>query len=453
MPNIYTNSAKKFTDVILKEKQAEIILSSRMGFEFEFYSNHSVKETATLLSRVLNKKISVQEKSHSDFSPSENHYKIEPDMSGGLKLLELVTGSLPYQDARMEFIKIMKWITEHGKTGPRCGMHINVSFDPDKHGRTFLSHMNVLKFILEFDEDFIYDMFPDREGSVYAKSIKYIVPKDKYQFDKIENINPYNFIFPSEKYYGVNFQKLVKNYLEFRYLGGDGYNKRTNDILKLIDHFILELYKSAAEPNFTRENYAELKKILNKYSHMTKAYISFENFKESYPDVGFLVDLDSDDRRIKLFWGKIRDQLFSLLNECGLKDGVINYNSDNGRLQLKGADLSNSFKIENIDLVGCKVRGVITKCDIFDCDVQDAEIYECNLFSSTVVKGSKVMDSYTNRTAKLINCYVDGKNSIMNGRMEGGILRNSKITNLSSFDDKVERVEYEKIKTNPYVKS
>jgi hypothetical protein len=63
------------------------------------------------------------------------------------------------------------------------------------------------------------------------------------------------------------------------------------------------------------------------------------------------------------------------------------------------------------------------------------------------------MDSYTNRTAKLINCYVDGKNSIMNGRMEGGILRNSKITNLSSFDDKVERVEYEKIKTNPYVKS
>jgi hypothetical protein len=439
--------------VILKEKQADILLSSRMGFEFEFYSNHSVKETATLLSRILNKKISVQEKSHSDFAPSATHYKIEPDMSGGLKLLELVTGSLPYQDARMEFIKIMKWITEHGKTGPRCGMHINVSFDPDKHGRTFLSHMNVLKFVLEFDEDFIYDLFPDRQGSVYAKSIKYIVPKDKYQFDKIENINPYNFIFPSEKYYGVNFEKLVKNYLEFRYLGGDNYNKRTNDILKLIDHFILELYKSAADPNFTRENYAELKKILNKYSHMTKSYISFENFKESYPEVGFLVDLDSDDRRIKLFWGKIRDQLFSLLNECGLKDGIINYNSDTGKLQLKGADLSNSFKVENIDLVACKIRGVITKCDIFDCDVQDAEIYECNLFSSTVVKGSKVMDSYTNRTAKLINCYVDGKNSIMNGRMEGGILRNSKITNLSSFDDKVERVEYEKIKTNPYVKS
>ena len=58
------------------------------------------------------------------------------------------------------------------------------------------------------------------------------------------------------------------------------------------------------------------------------------------------------------------------------------------------------------------------------------------------------MECYTNQSSTLINCYVDGKNSIMNGRMEGGILRKGKITNLSSFDKNVEKVEYEKIRTN-----
>lgn len=62
------------------------------------------------------------------------------------------------------------------------------------------------------------------------------------------------------------------------------------------------------------------------------------------------------------------------------------------------------------------------------------------------------MECYTNQSSTLINCYVDGKDSIMNGRMEGGILRKSKITNLSSFDKNVEKVEYEKIRTNSYVK-
>lgn len=438
--------------MILKESESSILFNSKIGFEFEFYSNTDVHKTAASMSRLLGKKISVEDKAHSDFAPTADHYKIEPDMSGGQKLMELVTGSQPYQNARIEFIKVLNWIKENGSTGPRCGIHINVSFRDEAYGKTFLSHMNVLKFVLDFDEDFIYKLFPDRKGSVYAKSIKYIVPKDKYQFDNIDNINPYNFIFPSEKYYGVNFEKLVKNYLEFRYLGGENYEKRTNDILKLIDHFIVELFNSANNPEFSRENYTELRKILNKYNHLTDSYISFEKFKENYPDVGFLVDLDSDDRRIKSYWTKIRESLFSLLNECSLKDGILNYNSDTGKLQIKKADLRDSYKIENVDIVECKVRGVITNCDIFESEIEDAEVYNSNLFASTVAKNSKIMECYTNQSSTLINCYVDGKDSIMNGRMEGGILRNGKITNLSSFDKNVEKVEYEKIRTNSYVK-
>lgn len=429
-----------------KNNNSEVLLSSNIGFEFELYSNMSVEQTATSLSRMLGKKISVEDKAHSDFVPNGNHYKIEPDMSGGKKLMELVTGSIKYSDARIEFIKILKWIQEHGHTDSKCGLHINISFDDNIYGQQFLSHLNVLKFILEFNEDYVYELFPRRKGSVYAKSIKFIVPKEKYHFDDIKNINPYNFLYPTEKYYGINFSKLVKNYLEFRYLGGDNYEHRTNDILKLIDHFIIELHNSAKNNEFTSENYRDLKKILNNYKHLTDSFLSYELFKKNYPDVGLLVDLDSDLRRIKLYWGKIRDTLFNLLNKSNLKDGIINYDSNTSKIQLKDANLLNSFKLENIDIVDSTISGIINKCDIFNCNIENAEIYESNLFNNCKVKSSKVMDCYTNKTTTLINCYVDGKNSIMNGSMKGGIHRKGKITNLSKFDKNVERIEYEKIK-------
>lgn len=430
----------------LNQDRNTILLNARIGFEYEFYSNHDVQKTATLLSRLLNKRITVCGKAHSEFKPTEDNYKLEPDMSGGAKLIELVTAAIPYQEARITTIKILKWIQENGYTNDRCGIHMNISFNPDVYGKTFLSKLNVLKFILDFNEDYIYKLFPKREGSVYAKSVKFIVPKDKYYFENIVNINPYNFIYPSEKYYGVNFQKLSKNYLEFRYLGGEKYDYRIDDLLKICDHFILELYNSAKNPAFSSDNYQELKKILNRFQHLTKVYTSFSEFQKYYPTVGFLVDLDSDDRRINTYWGVIRDKVFSLLNECDLHDGIINYNSDTGRLQLKDADLTKSYKIENMDLMDCKIRGVVRGCDIFKSEITDAEIYECNLFNLTSAKDSKLENCYTNNSCILNNCYVFGKNTLMNGSMVGGIFREGRITNLSHFDG-TEKVEFEKIKT------
>jgi hypothetical protein len=426
--------------------KSEILLNSKIGFEFEFYSNYDVQKTGTLLGRLLNKKITVCGKAHSEFKPTADNYKLEPDMSGGAKLIELVTGTQPYPEARITMIKILKWIAENGKTSDRCGIHMNISFNSDKYGQTFLSNLNVLKFILDFDEAYIYKLFPEREGSVYAKTVKYIVPREKYFFDNITNINPYNFIYPSEKYYGVNFMKLAKNYLEFRYLGGDKYETRIDDLLKLLDHFVLELYNSAAHPQFTKDNYAELQRILQRNQHLTKVYLAFSEFKKYYPTVGFLVDLDSDSRRIDAYWPVIRDKLYALLNECDLHDGLINYNSDTGRLQIKEANLDKSYKIENADLIDCKVKGVLRSCDIFRTEIQDAEIYECNLFNNSTADGCKLENCYTNASCKLIDCYVYGKNTLMNGTMKDGIFREGRITNLSNFEN-TELVEYEKLKT------
>ena len=193
-----------------KLENAEKLTNARIGVEFEFYSNKSIKQTAKELGSLLSKRIKIEDKAHSDFVPTEKEFKIEPDMSGGQKLMELVTGSLPYSAARLCIIRVSQWITENGYTNDRSSIHLNISFEDEKGGKHRIERMNVLKFILDFDEKLVFEIFPKRENSTYAKSIKFVIPNEETFVYDGGNINSDNFIFPNSKYYGINFEKRIK---------------------------------------------------------------------------------------------------------------------------------------------------------------------------------------------------------------------------------------------------
>ena len=431
--------------MLLNEQTLNVLMNSKIGYEFEFYSNYSADDTAEKLAKYLGKKISVFEESHSDFKVTTDHYKLEKDYSGGKKLIELVTGSQPYQEARVTLIKVLKWIKENGYTNDRCGIHFNISFNDDKMGSSFLTRLNRLKFILDFDEDKIWKDYPNRKNSVYAKSIKFVVPVDKLSYETAKTVNQADFIFPTEKYYGVNFLKLEKNYLEFRYLGGDGYEKLTDKLLATQDQFIESLYKAAANPAFNADDKKKLTKILDKHKDAIKAYGSFKALKENFPDIGLLVNMDTDDRNINSFWSKIREKIFEILTEGAMKKGIINYDSSTGKIQVKDVDFAGAFKLEDIDMIDCKnVRGVVNRCDIFSTKLEGAEIYESNLFDNCETLNCKLKDSYVNRSSAVKDSYFCGNNGVMNGTMINGIFREGKISDLSKFDG-TEVVKYEKI--------
>ena len=59
-------------------EQLNAIHSSKIGFEFEFFSKEDINETRLSLSNALNKKIRIEEKAHSDFVPTDEVYKLEP---------------------------------------------------------------------------------------------------------------------------------------------------------------------------------------------------------------------------------------------------------------------------------------------------------------------------------------------------------------------------------------
>jgi hypothetical protein len=429
--------------MLLNPQKSEILLNTVVGLEFEFYSNFDTHETAVRLSRLLGKKIKVEDQSHSDFIPDKDTFKLEPDFSGGQKLIELITGPIEYQDARLILIRVNNWIKENGYTKDRCALQLNISFNTKKYGNDFMSKLNILKYILEFDEELIYKYFPEREGSAYAKSIKFIVPKEKYYFTDTIHINPRDFIFPREiragaatmaKYYGINFDKLIDNYLELRYLGGDNYEDKSSDILNILDYFILVTHKVASDSSFTPENRTELQKIYNRHKRLNVAYKSPEDFKKEFPDIGFLVDLDTDDRRLKLFWPKLKDKIYEMLTESTLKDGIINYDSNTSRIQIKGANLKQCYMITEVDVIDCEINGNIYRCDLFNCNLDNCIVEESNLFNNSKLKKCRIFNSYINRTCDLFDCWFAGSLGVLNGKMMNGIFREGKVGKFAKFD-------------------
>jgi hypothetical protein len=141
-------------------------------------------------------------------------------------------------------IKTLRWIDENGWTNEKSAFQFSVSFNKNRPDvKDDIMVMDQLKFILGLDESFILSKFANRSKNVYAKSIKKVLPINRYSIlENINTIDPRMFKIPSDKYYGVNFTKAKDGYLEFRYLGGKDYQKKISDIRDVIDYVVIYLY-------------------------------------------------------------------------------------------------------------------------------------------------------------------------------------------------------------------
>jgi hypothetical protein len=426
-------------------EQLNAIYASKIGIEFEFFANEGLDEVKRGLSQTLNKQIRVEEKAHSDFTPSDEIFKLEPDNSGGTGMIEMVTGPLPFVEAKLIIAKTLKWIRENGSTNERCSIHINVAFDGHKLGTpTNVSSLDIGKFVLNFDEDKVYEAFPNRKDSVYAKSIKFIVPLSGMTQPSPEKVSWKNYLFVSEKYYGVNFSKIPKNYIEFRYLGGKDYEKKYNTIMDLTEHFVLSLYETLTDPVYNEEDIKKLDAILENHRSVIESYRDYQTFKKNFPKIHLMVDLKTYDQIIETFYPKMREKLFDLLTKAGLTEALINYDADTGKMQIKNAELMKCFEINGVDIVDSKIQGNIINCDIFSSELINSSILESNLFGSTDVADSKIEDSYVSKNVICKDSYVFGIRGVFSGEMEGGIFRKGRATKLARFEN-AEIIEIEKI--------
>jgi len=413
-----------------------VLNASQIGIEFEFYSNLELEETQKSLSELLNRKIRLEEKAHSDFQPSAEVFKMEPDMSGGKGLIELVTGAMPYRNARIVIQKMLRWIEKNGYTNDRASIHLNMSFNPDYLvDKNMIQHMSVLKFILEFDEARVYKYFPNRKDSTYAKSIKWVMPKHEAFYYNENLISSDNFTFANTKYYGINFEKAQKNYLEFRYLGGEGYEKRVDDILHLADGFIMSVFKSCFNPRFTPENKIELKRILEKNRPLMEMLKDYKAVNKYWKKINILVDLTDNEQVIEVQWNRFKLKVLELLANGTMEEGIINYDSDYGVVQVKNGKFKTAYLLDGFEFIDCELSGNIENSGIYGGKVEGAQLLRTQLYKGCEVKDSKIESSYVHGSCSVTNCFVFGKDTIFKGRMVGGIFREGGIGPHARFDD------------------
>lgn len=419
------------------QQKYEILSSSKCGIEFEFYTELSPKELVKSLSFALGKKVTIPvvvkglgETSkgayHSDLEPTANLFKLERDFSGGKDMFELITGPMIYEEARLVIIKMNQWIKQNGWTDQKSAIHLNVSFDKFKaKTRVPLINLNVLKFILSFDEEFIYKRFPERRDSVYGKSIDNYYPVNRFVFfDEPNNIDSNDYVVPNEKYYGVNFTKLPKQYLEMRYLGGMGYENKTYKILEILDYFVNKLYSCLQQNDiYTPDERDRLFKKLKAQKKAVQSFSDPERFLINYPNIQLTVDMKGDPEIIKAYWGVLREVLFDLIVDSGLREGHLNFDTDVSIFQLRDGKLKKANNVRNMELFDCEISGTIYDSSLYRCEVNSSRMENCKLMETNEVSNSKLTHTTIHADSYLNNCYIDNNNETIDGKVDGGVIR------------------------------
>lgn len=396
---------------------------AKVGIEFEFFSNHSYVKTVEMLNLALQPvEVWGFNAYHTAFEVTDRTFKIEPDFSGGSEMVELITGPMTWMDARMTIIKMLEFIKKNGYTDDHCSVHINVSLEDME-----VKDLNVIKMILSLDEDFVYSKFPSRRNNIYARSIKWIVPFEGFtDTDGAINSIMGGFSLPDDtKYYGVNFQKKWKNYLEFRYIGGADYQNKSEDILALMDYFILQT-RLAITDHLTQEDMLRLSSYLDDNINWMKRYKTYDEFLANIDGMKIVVDLVDEYTTVKNTWDKFKTKLFDVIKGCDtIQNATINYNSVTGRLEIIEATISDIYYIKGVDFVNCQIKSAtFHNCDVIDSDIEEAHIYNTNIYESRILN-SKLMNCKATEWSVLTGCMFDG--GLLDCVMKEGVFRSGQL--------------------------
>jgi hypothetical protein len=431
----------KFTDKYINN--FDILKNAIVGFEFEFYTDRPYYKLLELLNRELAPiKISGFRKYHSSFKPTKNHWKFEPDTSLGANGVELITGPLEYVNSKVYLLKILKILqSKEFKTDEKCGIHINISFDKEK-SQKILNNLNKLKMILSIDEEFIYKYFPTRRNNFYAKSIKKIIPFKNFDFSFYgSSIIQNNLELPDTKYYGVNFLNMYDGRLEFRYIGDKDYQFKTAEILDLLDYFLILTWNCINE-QLTEDEMDNLTDYLEENINQFKNFSKYNNFIAEFPTITLQIDKNDNPIIIKSYYEQIYNELYNVItNIYNLSDCIINYDTNEKKIEIVDATFKSIFDINNINLINCNItNGTFINCYIVNSEIKNAHLEKSKLLFSEAFK-CKIENSKIENGSILNECYI--YNSFIDCDMKGGVFRSGKIGELAVIDKNVKIITSE----------
>ena len=413
--------------------------NSQIGFEFRGQFKDDENVLLTKLKDILNRDVTFSNIKYKLLEPTEHQAVLIQDG----KYCIIKTPQYSYFEALFILPKILE-LLKGLKDEKNSYLYFRIGFNKDFCD---IAQINIMKFILEFNEDFILKNLTDLtlDGSfekltdIKPLSLDSCAETVKKRMDALK--------YEDNEIYGLDFSTLKLGYIVFKYADEINYRNKWEEILKCINHTIITLYNSSVSYDFSDDEKNKIEDLDKKYKELSKTFGCYELFKEKYKGIKLTKDLNNDNMDIDLIFPAIKDKLFDIVVRNDIKEAEINYDSDISRLQLKNIEVKNCYHISGVDIVDSELTNcTLRDCDIYDTKIEKSSVIKCNLFGYADCKDSKFTDCFISRNIKLNDCRVTGALGKMGGVMKGGDLKDTTvITSMADIADDVDKTNVNEI--------
>ena len=404
----------------MKYKVKDLYMFSELSIKFEFYNDSDKLDVYKEINKVLSKYSFGENFTLSKLYTNFGKYSLKTPFFPTYISLNLIND-------------MFEWITNKCQLKFDTNMEIDLRFGDKIQTLTRISNINLSRFILGFNENIIWELFPNRKDNCKCVSIK-----NYKAYNLLNSSDPNNItLFNDTSYYGISFEKILQDILTLNYIGGEIYAFDFNNVKEIIEYFIYFTYYCLNEPISDKEKDI-ISKYKNKYFEYNKYFLNYSNFKKQFKDFYILIDLIENEQTISIYWPTIKQSLFDIFfNNKELKKGSFNLDTNINELQLKDIKINNcilnNFTILDSTLNNCILqKPTLVNVETYGCVNLDgfmpnynkshndylnqALINSDNTFEQCVIKDAQrfeskandclIINSYINSTAKIENSIV-----------------------------------------------
>ena len=422
--------------------------NTKIGFSADFFSPLKRERIASKLSEALRRRVVHSDVYKAGGDSTDKVFKLFPNFFGGFKMNTLETGLMPYNEGLNVIIKAMNAIDEMGFTSQKCKMKIRVWHDATSIGGLAMEHLNIPRLMLILNEASILD-FWKKNGSnrVWQSSLRYVYPKNVFMTDigpaLFENANMTSMRYPSSKFFGVGFDNVRNGYVELRYVGGQHYQRRKQQIVDLVNSVVETVHESLVPRGYSDEEYNKVSTIVSVQRDVVESMKTYESFRAKYPLISLYVDLRCNEEILTQRFGEMRDKLFDLVVYGNMKAGSVNLDSARGRLQVRESYIHDGFSISGIDFFSSKVSGDFDDCAFQSCTIRGSSVRNSALHSDNLVRSSAMFEcAFIGGSNVVQESYIDnGADKPIEADIRESVIRRGVVTMSSTVDDLTEMIE------------
>lgn len=433
-----------YTD--LSKKQ--IYDNTKIGFSADFFSPLKRGRIASKLSEALRRRVLHSDVYKTGGEATDTVFKLFPNFFGGFKMNTLETGPMPYNEGLNVLLKTLNAIDEMGFTTKKCKMKIRVWHDATYMNGGTMESLSIPRFMLNIDESEVLGFWKKFDSErVWQSSLKYVYPKNVFMTNMgpslFENANMTSMKYPSSKFFGVGFENVQKGYVELRYVSGQNYQRKKQQVVDLINSTVENVHESIINKEYTDTEYNKMALIVGEQCAIVESMKTYESFREKYPLITLYVDMRGHNESLTQRFPDMRDKLFDLIVYGNMKAGKVNLDTARGRIQVRESYIHDGFSISGVDFFECKLEADMDDCGFQSCLIRGSSVRNSTIYEANEVRGSAMFDcTFMGATNKLHETYVDNPPSKpIEADITQSVIRRGTVSMNSTVDDATEMID------------